>query len=1190
MSKPNNKKMLTVMISIAMVFSALAILSFAATPAYAASSGSITLDPTVFAVNTATITLANGGTFGSGATVYFYFQSTNTFPSSAPSSDIGSYTLAAGTTTLSNAAVTLTIPAGTAAGTYYIAASDTAPSGTGATYASAVTVTVSSATPSITLSSTNTQPTKTETVSGSGWDLGSTLALYLKYAGGTALISSFAASDLGSVTFTVPTNLPGSSGGTTYYVVAQETSSSSDNYGITAQSDFVLKPIITTSPTSISGTTSSTFTITGYGFPASDSFAASTSLNPTTTITVGGQDAINPSFSSDSTGALTATVSALNTAISSYGSAAIVLSDGTNSFTNIGTILVSVPNPTSLGFSFVVTATVGSTYNVNDSVTATVWNFPASQTVDFTIGSYSVGSLVTDSNGAGTASTLVIPAVPGATYTPVATASSSGLTTKATTGTTSYTISGSFLAVDPAGTSLTSTEAEYIASNGLITVKAYALNPSTSTYDFSDGISGAIGAGGLVTSVVVGTESSSSGQFTPAANGTLIFTYSPAFTTSSTTTGTSSTITSSNGVGEQGFANTGNYLYKAVGQVSITTPSADYTIYASGATTQNLAVSGLVPYNANLYPGNTSNYNVYIGTSQLSLSFIKSSVRTTGTSINTADSSIEFNVPSASGVYNLSITYNGQTVSNAVQVRPIVISSAGSSASSGTLNVIALSSGYEFVGYGYTDAPQLWYNSYGAVATEVSSSEALTDGAFAVVVTPSAEPAGTYAVYTMVSSGGSNYFVYSSYVVSESLSLSATSGNIGASVTATGSGLVPTTYYGLYFGGTLQSTNNGTSLDSGVAFTVPTIAAGTYTVSVKQVGSTSSVASHTYKVQANSAITLGTSSQYAFPGQLETFSVTGFSLPTGFVTNGGVLQYFAQVAFNGTIVATVPASLSSGTLSGSFVNPNNAPGSYYKLTITGYAQASILGSSGGSITSSGTTMGQEPLTGSQSDYFALVSGNGALLTGISSSQIATLEADINSTVSTSLTVPISQLNAAITSINGAVANLKTTVGNITTDLSTINATVNSISSGLVVVQTDLGSISTSLASLNASLVAFNNNVVTINTTLGQVVTSLGSIQTQVKANANGIATVSTDVGTIQGQIVSQNGNITTVKTSLGTLTANVSKVQSQTSGFSTLEIFLIVIIVLVLITLVISFLAVNAANKAARRATEEKKQ
>ena len=1209
MSKTNTKKMLTVMITVAMVFSALAILSFAATPAYAASSGTVTLNPTVFTVGTgtgtATTTLVNGGSFSQGSTVTFYISPVNSFASG--NSTIGSYTLGGTATTLSNSVVSLfPVTAGTGSGhvttltagdTYYIGVSD------GSGFADAGAITIVLGTPALSLTSPE-KAGSTDTLStttGHGFDSGSTVTVYLNYVSGTVLISSVSAADLASgYSFTVPTNEPKG----TYTVIAQETSpSTADNYQVTAQTSLAITPSVTASPISISGATSSSFTLTGHGFTASDSFSASTSLNTANAIILGSTNdrAINAAFSSDSTGSFTVSVTGIASALSTTESANISMHDSSgNAFSDVGSIIVSVPNPTALGFDFAITPTLplaSPDVYVNDSVTITVWNFPASQSTQFNLGSTSVGSLTTDVNGAGTLST-VIPAIPSGSYTPIAVVSSDYLSTEPSVTLKSITVENSFAVTDSAGTSLTTTYDEYVPSDGLITISAFGLNPVTSTYDFADSLvaTGGVGAAGLVTTVAVGSESASTGQFTPAANGTLIFTYSPGYASlnSPPSTGDEATVTSvSSVVNEYGYSSTGNYGYDAIGSVTFT-PS-NLAIEKAGSSV-TLTPSGFIPYNANVYPGVIVSYNVYVGTSEQTLSFTNhASTVVTGTTIDSGDSAISFTAPSTNGLYNISITYNGMSTSTAPGTQQIVVSATASSASAGSLVLVSTTNGYDVVGYGYSSAPTLYYAKYGN-SISGGQLETVSHGAFVDTTTLGSiqysEPAGTYYLFTVVQSSGTNYYVNSSYTVSANLTLSAYNGNVGSSITVKAQGLVGTTNYNLYFGTNLEMSNTGTYLAANShSFTVPTVPKGTYTVSVKPVGSSTAVETAGYQVKANSAITLGTSSQYAFPGQLVTFSVTGFSAPSNVVfAASGPTEYFAQIAFNGTIVSTVPASLSSGTLSGAFLNPNNAAGSYYKITITGYEQASSLTSTGGgpgSIT--GGSIVQMALTGSASDFFGLVSGNGALLTGISSSQIATLEADINSTVSTSLTVPISQLNAAITSINGAVATLKTTVGNITTELSTINATLASVSSGQALVLTDLGSISTSLASLNASLVAFNNNVATINTTLGQVVTSLGSIQTQVTTNANGIATIKTDLGTIQGQIVSQNGNVSTIKTSLGTLTTNVSNVSKATTGIPTLEIFLIVIIVLVLITLVISFLAVSAANKAARRATEEKK-
>ncbi|MCL4412504.1 MAG: hypothetical protein M1526_04025 [Candidatus Thermoplasmatota archaeon] len=1172
-----NKKIATAIISAIMVLSVLAILSFGMPSAYGAS-GSFTLNPTVFSHSaTSTIVLANGGTFASGATVKFYASTTTTFSSS--NTVVGTYSLPAGVTTLSNAAVTFN-PSLIAAGNWYIAASDDS----GSTFTSSIAITVTSINPKITLSSTSTTPGSTETVTGSGFDSGSTVSLYLSYATGTTLVSTVSASSLNSgVTFTVPDNVPGSSTGVTYYVVAQESSTSSTNYGITTDASFSLTPSVTVSPISISGAASSTFTVTGHGFPASDSFSASTTSSPVTTIQFAGVDAINPSFSSDSTGTFSVTATGLSAAIalSTYnGLQQITIHDSaSNTFSNVDPIIVSQTNPSLLGFSFAVTATTGSTYNVNDAFVATVWDFPSSQSVSFWLGPNEVGSLTTDSNGAGQL-TSVIPPVAGATYTPEAVDNATSITTSPTSGTSSYAISAFFRAIDPNGAALIvpgsnpTSYGEYVPSSGLITIQAYGLTPTTSNYDFYDSevASGGIGAAGLVTSVKVGTESSSTGKFTPAANGTLIFIYSPDYAALSSppSTGTTGTISSANSV--SGY-DSNSYAYYAIGSATVSTPGS-FSIILAGATGQGFSFSGLIPYTASLYPGISNQYNVYVGSTELTLSFTNHfSVVTSGSVFDTGDTSFSFTAPGSLGLYNLNITYNGESVAtSSVATQHIVISSAGTSPSAGTLVVSALSTAgnYEVVGYGYeaTSSLNLYYTVYGTSATSHRTTISTSNGAFVSQISPGSEPAGTYSVFTLITSAGTNYFVYSTYTVSDNLTLGSYHGNVGSSVTVTAKGLVSTAYYNLYLGSTLVTSNTGSYFAGGSnSFTVPTVPKGSYTVSIEPLGSSTAVETAGYLVKANSAIALGTSSQYAFPGQLVQFTVGSLTAPSIAAGTYTVVSttYTVSVALNSSLFTTVPTNFSSSSkLSGSFLMPNDASGSYFEVTFTANKTEVLYDSS----THDYYTVTQ-PFTGTEFDFLGLVSGNGAYILGISQAQIAEIEGAVNST----MTVSLNQLDAAISSINGDVATITTQFGTMSTTLNTINASLTSINSGVATLETTLGQIKTSLASLNATVVALNGDTATISTAVGVFNTTINNINATVTLSNGNIATIKTDLGTFTGNVTSVSNGIATIQTKLGTIQTNTNQVVPS-YGTS----FLLEVIILILAVLAVAFSALAMVN------------
>ena len=1252
MSKTNTKKMLTVMISIAMVFSALAILSFAATPAFATATGTVTYNPTTFGESlsgstytmTPTYVTANGGTFNSGSTVYFYISSTtsasgvNTGSLTAAlpfgEASIGSVTLSGGSTTLSNTVVKLfTSVSGTHdySGTWYILASDGATFSVNNQFTVAGQITVVTSQPSIEvyLSDGATQAVGsnalnvggTGIVKGTGFDSGASVTVYLSYAGGTTLVTT-TASNTGSIkaSFTVPavSGTVDTSGNViasgSYNVIALETNTLSGSYsvgGVTADSTMDVGPAVTVAPASTNGNSGSVFTITGSGFVAGETIAASTISSVSDSIKIGTTYVYNSLVTVGSDGSFTVSVTTIS-ALSSTGPVSVVIVTGsptqTDTFTDA--VYVSVPNTAALGFSFYDAYSASSTAGQpNDSpVYATVWNFPAGTSVTVALGGVTLGTVTTDSNGYGVLTTS-IPAMSYGQYTPTA-STSSGFYKQ----TSAFYVNSLYYVNDSAGNTMTtSTPFEYVPYDGSLTVVAYGLSP-LQTYTVTDtGTGGDVISNGVVVSLNVGSYNSASTAFYPALNGTLIFTYQPYYASSyssSITTGTSKLaeftsgdVYSSGTTTDTATSNTAIADYKEIGgagvSVSTATTRTQGTIYsATSSQSVTAALSNLIPIGSTVYPTESTSYSLYLDSSLVSVSL--SSGGTSSSSFTAGSGgtvTVYFTEPSSSaGMQFVNVTYKGSTGSSYLGSGNLISSTAATSTglyASYTLKTQSLL----IAGFGFVagESFQLWYMTYtGAVEINSGSITADANGAVSASVSLLHEPAGTYGVF--VKRTGYSAVSSVSYTVSPYFkSLGGGYVTYGSSMgTVTAYGLQPSTYYELLLSGTYVDEQLSDSSGTwSYAETVPLIAAGTHSLTLGLASSASTpVVSQSFTVIANSKLVLSTSSQYAFPGQLVQFSASTFTAPPLDLTTTGptTIEYFAQISLNGTLIATVPASLSSGTLSGSFINPNNAAGSYYYITITGYEQIGSANSAlGGSLTS-GSIIQAALSGGPVSDFFGLVSGNGALLTGISASEIATLEADINSSVSTSLTVPIAQLNAAITSINGAVATLKTTVGNITTDLSTINATVRSIESGQVTVLTDLGSISTSLASLNASLVAFNNNVVTINTTLGQVVTSLGSIQTQVTANGNGIATVKTAVGTIQGQIVSTNGNVSTIKTSLGTLTTSVGNVSKQTQGFPTLEIFLIVIIVLVLITLVISFLAVSAANKAARRATEEKKQ
>ena len=1264
MFKPNNKKMLTVLITVAMVFSALAVLSLAAEPAFAATP-SITFTPSELTV-AQTGTPSEIGTTGvynptiattsqipdsSSATIYFFWSTGSSLTGISGSYYYSATPSVAGQTYISTDTVLTPhsgasgAPTFTAGESAYLIASTQSSAPTSAIGYGVFTV--SSLTPTLDLAgatSASAAAGSTISVSGSGYNTSATsVTLYFNYSGSSVVLGTVslkAGSIASNQKITVPTNMPELTSPGYYAIVALDSSP-----GETAVAALEITPAVTFSPNVIGTSAGQVISVTGNGFQASGWIqlnSATASITETNSAVQVGSDG---SFS------VTMTTTATVTSITSVTIKEYSTQTGGSSIASASAyVYPSTPGYSAMEVELASSASsLPSSTNSEVSGAMTAYfvaiNFPANTALELTVGPISVLSFTTNSNG-GYAGTYIVPTgLPAGTYTVTAINTGEGLSAQTTA---QLTISGAF------SVSSLTPGYSYLPS-GYLEGETGSSSFAVSGTGFGAGESIVVAYSGTGTSgeVTLLFASGLSGDFqiaqtspATALNGSFNVTVDIIDNTG-LTANTAVSLSVYDGTTQIDSSVTAFVAYVSPTVTIDTGPTATSTSLL-GAPSSSSSPDYILVTSNTLLPSTT--YTLMFGTSDVTSFTTTSSGAITGKGLNgapTPTSGIEFPVPSvSSGYYPINLALSGGAISIANPLAsfflvtvpggtPTVVvqdtgavtapapagQAVGSSASDIAGDTISIFA-YNFPA-GSTGITLFSADSLFLAQTSISTGYAsdTSGGAYATGssfggITVGTEPAGSYLVSAYATSAGATVYAAPSnsavYTLIGSFNAAKYTVDVGQKESFSANGLAPNTNYVLLFNGMdiTPSSSPYTSDSSGAisttTFTVPyvssnlTLGYSYYSLQLAPISnptSAAAVASAKVKVEANTAITLSTSSQYAFPGQLVQFTVNGLTAPSNFVfptdSSPGPIQYFANISLNGTLIATVPATFQTGSggttyLNGSFINPNNAPGSYYLITFTGYEQVSSLTSTGGSVT--GGSIVQLALGNSQSGFFGLVSGNGALLTGISPAEIATLEAAINSTVSTSLNVPIADLNAAITSINGAVAKLKTTVGNITTDLSTINATVASIQKGMVLVQTDLGSISTSLASLNASLVAFNGNVVMINTTLGQVQTSLSSIGAQVTANGNGIATVKTDIGTVQGQITSTNGNITAIHTALGDLNATVNKISTSTTGIPTLEIFLIVIIVLVLITLVLAFLAVSAANKAARRATEEKKQ
>ncbi|MGC8580668.1 MAG: hypothetical protein ACP5MB_11545, partial [bacterium] len=247
MSKYSNKKaLISILVVMVMVLSAFVVI---ASPVSASAYGTVTYNPTTYGVNPSTnlplttVAFVSGGTFSSGATIYFYLSTSDSYSGIISYDAIGSTVLTATSPTTLNQAVTF-FPNGDVItginingkpiygsaptitpGTYYILATNAAPPLIAAELATLSWAFPSSSaqfvpqTASITVYNMQQIPAvgdnaltvgSTALVLGSGWDSGATVNIYLNYPGSSVLLTTTTANSFGNVmaTFTVP-NLSG---------------------------------------------------------------------------------------------------------------------------------------------------------------------------------------------------------------------------------------------------------------------------------------------------------------------------------------------------------------------------------------------------------------------------------------------------------------------------------------------------------------------------------------------------------------------------------------------------------------------------------------------------------------------------------------------------------------------------------------------------------------------------------------------------------------------------------------------------------------------------------------------------------------------------------------------------------------------------------------------------------------------
>ena len=586
MSKYSNKKaLISTMVAMLMVLSAFLVMTGSAS---ATTSGTLTANVSTLYEGANNVVLISGGSFASGAPLYYEFSQTNAWSSYG----YDWFALSPGTSTLTNGVIVLNPDA---LGTWYLLVSDSGDGHTGvislsfkvvappskvpyfeATPTGTVTVPVpgqtSNAPNTITVYGENIPASDSVTVyMVTGWTPSSpyTFPSSGNAYGLTVVASqSFTGEELDYIygaSFTAPV-VPGgdygffavdTSTGTPIMVSNFESltgfnavsSWSSSQYSssltyttasiafstspttLTNLQLFTVMPSIVYSVNSLSGSTSQVWSFTGYGFIPGDTFT----LNTATVELVGSSQTSSLLFTSPATvgtnGVVTFSNVKLQSAITTGGYYTLTLKDDQGvSYPSLNGIYVSTPS-INLGSLYLEDLVTESDHGyVGDPLLVTVYNFPANTVVNVYMDNVNLGPLTTDANGYASTVTTV-PALPSSYYLPDGYYHVYAITTGGVTG---YESAYYVFYLYPS-TVFNVTTGSYVPYGAMITVYNTALDP-TAIYSLSITSSDSDAKSIVYYAVpVVGTEIATN-AFMPAANGTLIiefpFMYNPSLTSS----------------------------------------------------------------------------------------------------------------------------------------------------------------------------------------------------------------------------------------------------------------------------------------------------------------------------------------------------------------------------------------------------------------------------------------------------------------------------------------------------------------------------------------------------------------------------------------------------------------------------------------------------------------------------------
>jgi len=409
------------------------------------------------------------------------------------------------------------------------------------------------------------------------------------------------------------------------------------------------------------------------------------------------------------------------------------------------------------------------------------------------------------------------------------------------------------------------------------------------------------------------------------------------------------------------------------------------------------------------------------------------------------------------------------------------------------------------------------------IATGTSSS----DGSYSFGYTiPSVLGIGSYPVMIVWATVNNRTATFN-VTASPTIALGSSSGFAGGLVTVTGSGFSASASVTLYFSGTMVNstaegfgpTTIGGALPAGSLFVVPALTPGIYSVYVVDQYGAQSASGVYFTITATPVTQVNINAAAYYPMDIISFSIyTTDNFTTGPVVTvrdpSGVTVWMASWTMTVSGVGTWRMLYMDQMVNGNYMQ---------------LAADCPLGTWNWTISYTATVAGAKTVSGlfsvvEKPDMQAVLDAIDAAEASISG-LITTSEGSIKALINTKsgqIVADIADLDAKITSIDGAIVTLSTTLGEVQTTVDALN-----------------------MDTLGAQITSIASDVATIKTNLGTVSTNVNSLNAKVTDISDDIATVQTTLGTLQGTVTSIEGDVATIDTSVGSLQADITDVQGK---------------------------------------------